>query len=410
MADCLPANPLSPVAERLADYLDCRAGILGHDGFASVSGGWVAAALLAGCLTIYVALIGYRLLLGQSFGPRDALLATVRAGVVIAFVSSWPAYEATAYDIAAYGPAEIAGRLMPSMGLSPTTLSESAQRLDAAYASLHETSQDLPGPFARPAAGPDDQGSPQQQAAPAAPPSPRKADVGESPSGRMLVISAIGGPAAARMAAGFLLALGPLFILLGLFDATLGVFEGWVRALLAVIVAGAGSMLISALEVDFVESQVSQAGAISPGATSGIEGALMTTGLLFTSATLVVLLLAVMIGRGFRLPQRWMTRMVTAGQGAAAHLGESFVRTTPAPASEVVVSRAEQVADAVRRIGRREALELQFAGADRAVPMAGAGDGLRMTADRSDGRDGQGTTRRLSRPRTDSAKRRDSIQ
>src|SRR4051812_17964690 len=94
------ANAGSGFIGSVTSYLDCQSQNLG-------SGAWVALAapgssltlLLTGLFTIFIALIGYRLLLGATFTVRDITLSFVKIGAVFALATSWPAYRTLVYDL-----------------------------------------------------------------------------------------------------------------------------------------------------------------------------------------------------------------------------------------------------------------------------------------------------------------------
>ena len=73
--------------------------------------------LLTGFAHLVRRLFGYRLLLGQTPGVRDGVLALVKIGVVLALATSWPAYRTLVYDVALRGPAELAGDIGAPAGL-----------------------------------------------------------------------------------------------------------------------------------------------------------------------------------------------------------------------------------------------------------------------------------------------------
>lgn len=88
----------------MAGFIDCQAQLLG-------SGAWSALAtpgstlqlVLTGFLTIFIALMGYNLLLGTVFTIRDGTLAALKIGAVFALATSWPAYRTLVYDLVTDG-------------------------------------------------------------------------------------------------------------------------------------------------------------------------------------------------------------------------------------------------------------------------------------------------------------------
>jgi type IV secretion system protein VirB6 len=353
MIDCGPPDPSAPLAERLAGYLDCHAQSLAHSGFTGLGGGWVGSAFLGGCLTIYVALIGYRLLLGLAFGPRDALIAVARAGLVIALATSWPAYETLVYRVIFDGPAEAAGALLQGDLLVSSPV-EAAERLDKDLATVRTaSSNDAGATNVAAGAGPSQQPFPSgvqpQPGSPSAQPNAPQTDPILIGAGATLTNLTVGSLGAIRLAGGLLLGLGPLFVVLALFDLALGIVEGWLRGLLTVFVAALGGMVVVSLELGFIESQLTAGLQTTAVTQQMLEPTLSAIATLFSIAMLAVVVAAVVIGSSFRLGRGSKVIRETAPAGASAarapHPG--WLALEPASRSDVVV-------DAVRRLARRD--------------------------------------------------------
>ena len=91
-------------------HIDCQAQTLGASGYqAMAAGGSASSLILGGVLTIFIAIFGYRLILGDTPDWRSGILTVVKLGVVLVLATSWPAFRTLAYDVALKGPAELAG-------------------------------------------------------------------------------------------------------------------------------------------------------------------------------------------------------------------------------------------------------------------------------------------------------------
>lgn len=391
---CAPQDPDLPIAERLAGYLDCHAQALGQAGFEGLSRGWFGPALLGGCLTIYVALIGYRLLLGRPFGPREAVLAALRVGVVVAFATSWPAYQGVVYRVVISGPAEVVARVLTASDLPVVSLPDAAQRLDQDMAQLAPGAHDkAAATVVQPAAAPAGQTP--------APPGQTAA----FPGAAALLISTLGGLAAVRLAGGLLLAAGPLFVVSALFDSTLGLFEGWARALIAAFVGSIGTMIVASLEIGFLDAQAARA-ADSPILASDLS----ITAYVFAAGMLSALAVAAVVGQGFRIsaPRR---RAASGLDRFASEAGRASAPPAPATSARAQPrSRAQDVADAVVRLGRRDqalglgaAAHLERQGRAAGAPAQAHAETRSASALAASGNH----RRRSARPRTASAERRD---
>ena len=77
---------------------------------------WFATAF-TGLLTIYIALLGYQLLFGRG-GLRVTELpfAALKIGLILAFLTSWAAYQTLIFDLLFDGPAEIMKVLLGAAG------------------------------------------------------------------------------------------------------------------------------------------------------------------------------------------------------------------------------------------------------------------------------------------------------
>jgi type IV secretion system protein VirB6 len=252
MAFC-PANPNDGMVAGVIETVDCHIRALVHDSYRSLVGPdtWFATAF-TGLLTIYIALLGYQLLFGRG-GLRVTELpfAALKIGLILAFLTSWAAYQTLIFDLLFDGPAQIMRAL-----LAPLAAQGSGFDGDV-MAGVQSAFEDLSG-----AAG---------VYGGMASPTANLLQGGPMLGSGLLWLCAIslllvtlGLIIAAKIVLAFLLAIGPIFIGMLLFDQTRGLFEGWVRATisfaiapLAVNVFGAVMLMILA---PFLEILVGNAG------------------------------------------------------------------------------------------------------------------------------------------------------
>jgi type IV secretion system protein VirB6 len=160
-------------------------------------------------LTIYVAVFAMTLLTGRS--PLRVSVLTPRMltlGIALTFVTSWVAYQSVVLNLAVGAPDQIATVLIGGHGSATLSF---AQRLDALFDSLFSAVQSA-------------------QAV-----SPTGASLSSptnvlSVAALILLIGTVGVLAVCRLALAALLILGPLFIVLALFEGTRGLFEGWLKS------------------------------------------------------------------------------------------------------------------------------------------------------------------------------------
>ncbi|MGK6321309.1 type IV secretion system protein [Sphingomonas sp. DT-204] len=383
-------------------FLDCQARTLGSTGYQAMAApGSSVSLVLAAALTIFLAIIGYRMLFGETPTPREGVLAFVKMGVVLTLATSWPAYQTFVYDVTMNSPAELAAEiggaasLVDSEGL--------AARLDASDEGLRALAiygVGLP------------------------PPSSEQRSLRREPglfigfdtfalgaSRTIFLASAIGAFALVRLASGFLLALGPLFIAFLLFDGTRGLFEGWLRGLVGLALAGVATTLTLSVELALLEPWLREllAERASEQDILGVPVQLLTVTLVFGVLLAAMIGVAIRVTAALRLP---MPRL---------QAGEAPRGTAQTPAREIAAvqggslqpnearSRAAATADAILAVQRREEGE---AAISRPAAVAAALGTRHQTATSTDigstpTRLGQTFNRRVRTRTSASATRRD---
>lgn len=239
MAFC-PAPPEEGMVGGVLETVDCHIRVLVHDTYRNLVGpDTVFSMAFTGLLTIYIALIGYQLLFGRG-GMRVTELpfAALKIGLILAFLTSWAAYQTVFFNLLFDGPAEL-------MKLLVSPLSSQGSTFDGnVMGGVQKAFEDLSG-----AAG---------VYGGMASPSANLLQGGPMLGSGLLWLTSIalllltlGIIIATKIVLAFLLAIGPIFIGMLLFDQTRGLFEGWMRATfsfamapLAVNVFGAVMLMI----------------------------------------------------------------------------------------------------------------------------------------------------------------------
>ena len=353
-------------------HLDCQAQNLGAGGYQALANpGGTAALLLTGALTIFVALIGYRLLLGETPSVRDGVVAAIKVGVVLALATSWPAFRTLAYDVALRAPADMTASIGAPSGL-PGAQGGLVARLQLVDYQLTELTVIGAGraPNTTPAVGPTQPLTPAQQAEELR----RVQDLGTRArwdpardfsllgSARTLFLSsAIAGFASVRLVAGLLLALGPLFVIFLLFDGTRGLFEGWVRGLAGAALGAVGVAIVLGVELAVLEPWLAAVLDLRHQsiATPAVPVELLVLTLVFAITLLAVLIAVGKVTAGFRMPPAWrvLRDRVAGGIGGQVALLEA-PRAGQAAANDER-GRALAIADAVSATQRRESQAAQ---------------------------------------------------
>ena len=320
-------------------FIDCQSQALGSNAWhALAQPGSTLSIVLSGFLTIFIALIGYSLLLGRSFTIRSATLAMLKIGAVFALATSWPAYRTLVYDLVVDGPAQIVGDIGRPSAV-PGSDGSLLQRLDATDAQLAQLAIDGVGIGRR-----DD-----------VPPPPFAGFNAFALGGSRILylITAVAGLGVIRVVAGLMLALGPFFIAFLMFDSTRSLFEGWVRVLGGAALAAVGVSVALGFELAMLEPWLAatlarrMAGEHLP--TVPVELFVLTG--VYTLIVIGVLFACLRLVRAFRLAPLWPVFEALGAPKAA----RPYVRSTPTLVRDGQErSRAAAVADVLVSLQRRE--------------------------------------------------------
>lgn len=375
MANCPSIPPQEGFLQGVLAFVDCQAQNIGSEGYRALAApGSTLSLVLVGFLTLFVALFGYRMLLGFVPGVRDGVLALVKIGIVLALATGWTAYRTVIYDVAFHGPAEVAAEIGRPAQL-PGAGGALVARLDYADRAMLVLSALGPGiPTGAyqltPAAEPGQPALPTAGALQA-----HGYDIMALDGARVMFLTgAIGSLAAVRLIAGLMLALGPFFIAFLLFDSTRGLFEGWLRVLGGAALGALGAGILLGVELAMLEPWLADVIARRQAdiAIPGIGVQLFVVAFVFALSLLAMMIACARLAYGFRLPPAWREAPATAVaalRGDQVRIGQSVRETLPAAADR---SRAATVADAVAATQRREAGGRAYAGGI-AAPAAATG-------------------------------------
>ena len=334
----------------MLDHIDCQAQTLGANGYAAIaSPGSSVSLVLTALLTIFIAVFGIRMLLGQMPDIGELAIAAVKVGIVLTLATSWPAYRTIAYDTVLRGPAELVSAIGGASELPGASggLIARLQAVDDAIVAFTTIGSGRDELIAMPRDG-------------AAPVSD---NIAFGIARVAYLGSAIATLGIARLIGGVLLALAPLFAALLLFDATRGLFLGWLRMLVASALASFAVTIVLAIELSllepWLESVLAQRAArlMTPGAP--LELLVMTLAfatIAFAAIGFAVRVASTVAGPGWiATTNRWLR---TTGDRTAAG---SFTMPDIERQAREERSRAAIVADAVASAQRREAGTLSVA-------------------------------------------------
>jgi type IV secretion system protein VirB6 len=348
---------------------------LGYESLAAADSPFQAALTVA--LTIYVAVIGYRLLFGEGARLSDGPVIALKIGAVLALVTSWSLFQTLVFNLADRAPMEIASVISTPIrghGLA----SDPVAGLQTAYDRLSQSAS----AFAHP---------------------PKSADVRNQAdyataaetldmAATGLFMASVGLIAVLLIAVGLLTAIGPLFIAMFLFFETRGLFVGWVRALAACAFSLLCAWSLTILILHAVEPwliRLAEGGATGMAdPRTGITTAVIV--LVFCAAQFSLMLASVMIARGFRL-----------SAAAPRHASQTSATYAPTLATTLdIISRPARLAEQLTHQERSA-----FYGERAAAPAAGAAyavhedsDPIALIKERIDHSYRRPTVRREGRP------------
>jgi type IV secretion system protein VirB6 len=246
-------------------------------------------------LTIYIALLAFNLLTGRSALKVSVLTPRMMTlGLVLTFATSWIAYQSVVWNLATGAPDEIASVLVGTKG-SATTLF--AQQLDGIFAAITDAVSNV---------------NPSAAAAASGMASPTNI---LSIAGLILLLGTVGVLVVCRLALAALLIIGPVFIVLALFDGTRGLFEGWLKSVamfalvpLLTVVMGSGALVAIS---PMVES-LGQAGTDIPLKTAV---SILVASIIYLSLMLLVFKVAANLTRSWRLGRTQALQQALASNG-----------------------------------------------------------------------------------------------
>ena len=312
--------------------VDCRTRDFAEMGYQSLTGSPLFQTALTLILTVYVAALGYRLLFATE-GARlsEAPGIALRIGAVLMLVVSWGSFQTLVFDLAAKAPLEVADLVARPLRAQGSRLADDpVGGLQAAYDQLNAGAAAF-GKVAPAVAKPFTSG---------------EAAAGQalSDAAGALFATTAGVISVAAIALGVLTAIGPVFITLFLFRQTRGLFEGWVRGMMAAALAPLGAWVLIVLMLSVLEPWLAALAAEREQGVLDVQGAMTVAAIVFVFCAAQGALVggACIIATGFR----WRSRTATPGALSAS----APAAAEPPLAPSEAISRAQRLAFAVRQM------------------------------------------------------------
>lgn len=383
MITVCPAVPSGPGF--LAGVLrstDCLALGAAERSFAFLSApGGLAASLLVAAMTMLIAIFGFRLMFSVPVGFGDVTAAALRIGIALAIATSWPAVSRVIAGPVLNGPAE----LTRWTGIT-SALPERLGNADAGIGALTSWGTGRNDPRAQRTAGGDYAAN---EAATVA-----LTDAFAFGFGRTaFLVGAVGSLGLLKLLAGILIGLAPIFAGLLLFERTQGIFAGWLRALLGLLVAGAAANVLLAAQLALLEPWL--AGAVASRqaslATPSAASELLALTLSFSLITFATIALIFRFMLSLELPVLRILNQIPADAREALAPSASPAGTGSTLVSNDNSRRSARTVEAVQRIDSFRDWAQRSSIAVATVGQAPGADG------RADGHASQGGQRRPRR-------------
>ncbi|MEJ7934883.1 type IV secretion system protein [Sphingobium sp. AN558] len=256
MEYCAPFDPTSSYAVTLLLHLSCQTQALAELGYRALGSGAPFGRMLVGLLTIYFAVIGYRCLIGGRIGADVIIFAALRVGFVIMLATQWPAYQPLVFNLATRGPEEVATQILGAAQSGDSSTAAISSRIDAVSASIAEVAKvhDMADSSPDTADGVRDEvATPSGRVLRSGPSSESRKALRSA--NRIMLASLVGAFASVRIAMAIMLALGPIFVALALFNVGTGLFAGWVRVIVATMLGAVVVPVVTLIELSVLEPE-----------------------------------------------------------------------------------------------------------------------------------------------------------
>ncbi|MDH4386796.1 MAG: type IV secretion system protein [Caulobacter sp.] len=348
---CPAAGPETGLVESLLGSVECNVLNMAEAGYGAISrpGSPVSAALTI-LLTLYIGVLGFRLMIGRAPLRIDDLTMTVlKIGAVLALATSWPTYQQLVFDTLFRGPEQLGAGMLGAIQPGESRLGGAPlEGLQTAYDEMQASAAYLT----------------QKTAATQVSPFQGGAGFGAfalNLSSFMVLMTTLGVILTAKIVLGLLLALGPIFVAFLLFDVTRGLFEGWLRAAIAFALAPMLAVLCLVGQLVLLEphlvrlAEARAAGVVDLGPTSSI----LLLSMIFSGVALSLGVAVGMVAAGFRLPNRADRQPVAdvdvGGSREVSRQGDSQAATSSRTIETQAPARATAIAAAAAAMERRDA-------------------------------------------------------
>lgn len=340
----------------LLRHIDCQAETIGAAGYAALADPTSPASLvLTALMTIFIALFGIRMVLGETPSLRDGVMAMAKIGVVLVIATSWPAYRTVVYDVIVDGPSELGKRLGSAAGLpgGEGALIDRLQSTDRAFVRLATFGSGRNDLVSR-APESRTEGSERE---------PLADDAGFGGARLIFLAATVASFGLLRLMAGLLLALAPLFAGLLLFDVARGLFVGWFRALVFTLLGSVAVTVVLGVELALLEPWLAQVLQLRAArlitASAPIELLVVTLAFAVALAGSLAVIMRLAFYTAFPILPRFAELVVPSAAQSSPPRADLAIQTARANAE---TTRALSVAHSLGAAQRRDGARVMTAG------------------------------------------------
>lgn len=357
---CAPIHTGEGFLQGVLSHIDCQAQSIGSLGWGGLADpGSPVSLALSSLLTIFVAIFGIRVMLGYTIGIRDGVTGLLKVGIVLTLAASWPAWRVLGYDLFINGPEQLSNAIGAASGLPGNSgdLVSRLQAVDDGIAALNLVGTGRLGAT--------------------------QGDAFQLGFSRIAyLVGTLGPMALMRIAAGFLVAIAPLMGGLLLFSGTVGLFEGWLRALAATFLGAISTTLMLGIELSLLEPWLQEV--LDKRAAQQLTLEAPVEALVISAAFTIITIGGLLLVTRLSFHQTVATALVNRDKApsGASHPASSTLPHLVARSSQVQIGTPSVAQSLTKSIEREARLGKVLHRDDGARPVAGSAGALGYEAAR----------------------------
>ncbi|MDZ4307417.1 type IV secretion system protein [Allopontixanthobacter sp.] len=312
--------------------VDCVAAEMTGEAFGRLfAPGGALGPVLTILLGLFIALFAIGLLLGRTnLSVRSMVPRMITLGLVVTFATSWIAYQAVVWNLAIAAPDYLASTLTGDAGSATTTF---ANKIDVVFTAIEQATTTQAGGQEGAGAGAGENIS------------------AFSPKGMLwlgamlLLLGTVGVLVTARIGLAVLVALGPVFVVMALFNGTRGLFTGWLKGVVMLALTPLFAVLGGSVMLELAVPVLSSL-ALTPGEVAARPAmAFFMIGAVHVALMIMVLKVSATMVSGWRVFGLVPDRLAEGGTQTVYTIAQTggVAGQAPVPAGSTVGSPSRQI-------------------------------------------------------------------